>query len=333
LRLIRIGLKLSKPTQLIMKKREKKKKQNSWIAKAADSIKRAGLAYKTVTTKSSQHLLINADCEDGMRALPEGSVDLIITDPPYNQNLDYGPKFNDKKSRGEFYSWFRRRLSYIPSLLSSRGSFYLISYPEINARILPFLEDELGLNYRAWITWHYPTNIGHSKKNFTRSQRSILFFTKEKDNYIFNRDILLQPYKNPTAPVIRERIKQGAKGRVAYDTLRLSDLYELNKLSYDVQILDLLKNNSPERLRNLDGHFTPFNDDKKLKRNDHPCQLPLSLLTLFIQVSSNTNSLILDPFAGTFTTSAAAEKLNRSSVGIELNKKFIDFGSKRLSLI
>lgn len=294
------------------------------------SLKKHKINTKVISRGMTKHLLIEGDCNDIVEYLPSGSIDLVITDPPYNKKLNYGNNFNDRKSWNEYYAWLKKRLIDIPRILSNKGSFYLISYPEINARLLPFLEDKLKLNYRRWITWHYPTNIGHSYKNFTRSQRAILFFTKKKDGYIFNRKHLIQPYKNPTAPVIRERLAKGYRGRTSYDLLRLTDLYELNKLSADVQEIHLLKNNSPERSRNLDSKFTPLKDPEKLKKIDHPCQLPLSLLELLTNVSSRKDSIIFDPFAGTFTTSAAAARLDRNSIGIELNKKFIKFGIKRI---
>lgn len=304
----------------------------SHINKIYQSVKKGNFDSKVVVKEDGKHLLVWGDCLEVMRYIPDHSIDLIITDPPYNQKLDYGKTFNDHKPWAEYYSWLKGRLEDIPRILKQKGTLYLISYPEINARLLPFLEENLGLNYRRWITWHYPTNIGHSCKNFTRSQRSILFFTKQKDGYIFNKNYLIQPYKNPTAPVIKERLAKGYKGRAAYDMLKLTDLYELNKLSADVQKIDLLKNNSPERLRNLNSEFIPLNNINELKKIDHPCQLPLSLLELLINVSSRKNSIILDPFAGTFTTAAAAERLNRNSIGIELNRKFFNFGLKRLKI-
>ena len=302
----------------------------SKIEKVYEVVKKNSFKPGILNVKKSSHLLVPGDCKQIMQLIPSSSIDLVITDPPYNKGLDYGSGFNDKKPWQQYYDDMKSILAEIPRILSAKGSFYLISYPEINARLLPFIEDELGLNYRSWITWHYPTNIGHSYRNFTRSQRSILFFTKKKDGYIFNRDYLIQPYKNPTAPVIRERLKKGYKGRTAYDLLKLTDLYELNKLSADVQEIHLLKNNSPERFRNLGSKFIPIRDTKALKKIDHPCQLPLSLLELFINVSSSKNSIILDPFAGTFTTSAAAARLERDSIGIDLNKKFVNFGLKRI---
>jgi DNA modification methylase len=82
----------------------------------------------------------------------------------------------------------------------------------------------------------------------------------------------------------------------------------------DVLDINLLKNVSKDRL------------NKK-----HPCQLPLSLLTTLVKVSSNKNDIVLDPFAGTFTLSAVAKELNRKSVGIDINPKYISLGLKRLN--
>mgnify|MGYP001611913040 CR=1 FL=1 len=69
---------------------------------------------------------------------------------------------------------------------------------------------------------------------------------------------------------------------------------------------------------------------QELRKKDHPCQLPLGLLELFIKVSSNKGDVIFDPFAGTFTTSLAAGKLGRNSIGVELNYKFLNFGIRRI---
>jgi len=297
------------------------------INKIYQQIRKSKFSSKIVKQGKNRHILVSGDCLDIVRYIPDRSIDLIITDPPYNQSLDYGKNFNDNKPWPEYYSWLKRRLEDIPRILKQTGSFYLISYPEVNARILPFLEDELKLKFRRWITWHYPTNIGHSNKNFTRSQRSILFFTKT-NNYIFNRENLIQHYKNPTAPVIRKRIALGYKGRTSYDLLRFLDLLELQKGLIDVLDIDLLKNNSKDRIRNLGGKFHPLSI-AELKKKDHPCQLPSSLLEILVKVSSNKGSILLDPFAGTFTTSLAAVRLDRNSIGIEKNPKYIELGFKR----
>ena len=194
---------------------------------------------KKVSTSKSTHLLIKGDSLKLLNYLPKKSINLVITDPPYNRNLNYGDTYNDNKKWPEYYEWYKSWLRLIPPILSENGSFYLINYPEINARVLPYIEDELHLKLRNWIVWHYPTNIGHSPKKFTRSHRSILFFTKG-DNYIFNSDAIIQPYKNPDVKKIKERIKLGHKGRSSYDKLNIIDLLELYNYRTDILDINLL---------------------------------------------------------------------------------------------
>jgi len=243
--------------------------------------------------------------------MPKGKVDLIITDPPYNVGLDYGNGFNDNRSWSEYEQWCKEWLIKCAQVLSDNGSLYLISYPELCARLFNFIEGT-GLKFRRWLVWHYPTNIGHSSKNWTRSHRAILFFTKS-NNYVFNRENILQPYKNPEVGKIRLLIEKGAKGRASYDSLKPSDLDELNYEILDFLEINLLKNVSKDRL------------NKK-----HPCQLPLELLRILMKVSSNKGDLVLDPFAGTFTLSEVAAELKRNSVGIERNPAYIKLGLRRL---
>lgn len=262
------------------------------------------------------HLVLQGDCLEVMKTLPSESVDLIFTDPPYNRDIKYVKKdFIDRKKPEEYLRWLKDRLREASRLLRTTGSMYIMNYPEWNARILPFLEDELGMKLQRWIVWHYPTNIGHSNKNWTRSHRSILFLTRG-DNYTFNKGEIIQPYKNPTVLKIKNRIEQGIKGRGAYDVLEINDILEILETKgelNDLITINLLKNVRRER------------------KSWHGCQLPPELIEIFIKTSSNLGDTVLDPFAGTFTTSMIAKKLGRKSIGIELSKKYAKWGKSRLN--
>lgn len=287
------------------------------MKKILDFLKREGI--KTIFQKKNggKHLFINGDSSKILSLFPKQSIDLIVTDPPYNAGLNYGRGYNDNLSWEKYekraHLWFAN----YARILKTTGSIYIINYPEINARLLPFFENKLGLKLRRWITWHYPTNIGHSKKNFTRSQRSILFFTKS-DSYVFNRNEILQLYENPDVKKVYQLIRKGKKGRGAYDFITNTDLIDMEitrkEISpFDSLFIDLLKNVSIGRLNKL-----------------HPCQLPFSLIEQLIRVGSNKGGIVLDPFAGTFSTSYIAKKLKRNSIGIELNPKFIKLGINRM---
>jgi site-specific DNA-methyltransferase (adenine-specific) len=268
--------------------------------------------------EKEDHRALLGDCLEVMRGLPSESVDLVFTDPPYNQDITYVKKdFKDRKKPAEYINWMKERFREVHRLLKNNGSIYIMNYPEWNARILPFLEDELGMILRRWIVWHYPTNIGHSKKNWTRAHRSILFLTKG-DDYTFNRKSILQPFKNPDVGKIKERIERGELGRGAYDTLELKDIQEILELT-EGQPRDVVKRNLLKNVR-------------KERKTWHSCQLPPELIEIFIKVSSNPGEVVLDPFAGTFTTSMVAKKLGRKSIGIELSKKYLKYGQSRLNI-
>lgn len=242
----------------------------------------------------TEHKLIVGDCLAEMKKLPTDSVDLIITDPPFNIGKKYGV-YKDNRSSEEYINWCKAWLTECMRLMKPHTSLYLFNYPENNAYILPFLKEHLV--FKRWMTWHYPTNTGHSDSNFTRSQHSILFFTKS-EKHTFNRDAVAEPYKNPTDRRIMERLKNGSKGRAPYDVFHFN----------------LVKNVSKDK--------TP-----------HPCQIPVPLLKIFIKASSNPGDTVLDPFAGSFSTCAAAKELGRNSIGIDIDPNYVSIGKHRLAKI
>jgi DNA modification methylase len=244
--------------------------------------------------KTESKLLVG-DCLEVMKKMPSESVDLIITDPPFNIGKDYGGVYKDNKEFSEYIEWCKEWLQDCIRLLKKTGSLYLFNYPENNAYLLPFLKEHII--FKRWMTWHYPTNTGHSKKNFTRTQHSILFFAKT-EKHKFNKDDVAEPYKNPTDKRIQERLKNGSNGKTPYDVFHFN----------------LVKNVSKDK--------TP-----------HPCQIPVSLLKIFIKASSDEGDWVMDPFAGSFSTCAAAKELSRNCIGIDINPKYVDIGKKRLNKI
>ena len=116
-------------------------------------------------------------------------------------------------------------------------------------------------NIHQWISWVYPSNIGHSKRKFTTAHRTILWLVK--DNPKVNIDAVTQPYKNPTDKRVRELIKSGKKGTHLYDW------WEIN----------LVKNVSK---------------DKKQYVN----QIPSEVLKRLILTTTDSKDKVLDPACG-----------------------------------
>ena len=246
-----------------------------------------------VNKMRTEHKIICGDCVIELKKLKDESIDLIVTDPPFNIGKDYG-NYKDKLHKPDYIEWCKKWLTECIRVLKDGGALYLFNYPENNAYLMPFLDERL--TFKRWMTWHYPTNTGMSPTNFTRSQHSILFYIKGEKPNVFNKREIAEPYRNPTDKRIKERIKNGSKGKTPYDVFQFN----------------LVKNVSKEKTK-------------------HPCQIPKDLIKIFIKASSDEGDLILDPFGGSFTTSATARKLNRNSISIEINPEFCEIGKKRLS--
>ncbi len=232
------------------------------------------------------------DCLTYMSGLPDACVDLVITDPPFNIGKQYD-SYKDNLKFEEYLNWCHHWLDELIRILKPNGSLYLFNYPENNAYLKVFLDKKL--NFKRWLTWHYNTNTGHSKSNYTRTQHSILFYTKG-NKHTFNKAAVAQPYKNLTDKRIKKLLANGKNGTGPYD----------------VFLLNIVKNVSKQK-------------------TEHVAQLPVELVEIFVKASSNPGELVFDPFLGSGTTAVAALRNNRHYLGCELSKKYYDIITTRLS--
>lgn len=136
--------------------------------------------------------LICCDAVEGMRSLPDESIDLIVTDPPYNLQKDYGNCCDnlDFESYIDFSSTWLREAKRV---LKQTGTIYVFMGMRFISYIYKILEIDLGLYFNSWITWHYTQGIGKTK-GYSPRHDDILMFTKSK-NYTFNIDDIRIPQK------------------------------------------------------------------------------------------------------------------------------------------
>jgi len=220
------------------------------------------------------------DCIKGMNRLPHEYADLVFADPPYNLGVDYGNGASSDR-HDAYYDWCVEWYRAIERILKPSGAFYLMQYPEQCAYLLPRLR-ALRFTLQRWIVWHYPTNIGQSPGNWTRSHRAILFLTKGDKPAYFDGLADPQPYRNPTDKRIQENLKT-RPGVVPYDVW----------LDYN-----LVKNVS---------------DDK----TSWPNQIPVALVERIVKVSCPPNGIVCDPFMGSGTTAVASAKNGRRWIGFD----------------
>lgn len=139
---------------------------------------------------------INAVCGDALLELPkipDKSIDLIITDPPYNLNKNYGNN-HDKLEFNEYINFSEKWLCEAHRVLKDTGSMYVFMGMKYISYIYEILERKLGMTFNSWITWFYTQGIGKTK-GFSPRHDDILYFTKHPDKFTFNLDDIRVPQK------------------------------------------------------------------------------------------------------------------------------------------
>lgn len=249
--------------------------------------------------------IYNDEFFDFIKKVDDNSVDLLLTDPPYNMNKEYWDKFKNTEDFLDFtYRWIDEC---IPKL-KENGSIYIFNNPFNSAFILTHLYEK-GLYYKNTIIWNRKDGIASSKKRYNQNQEQILFFTKNEKNYTFNFDDIREPYDST------ERIEAAKKKGIIKNGKRWFP-NENGKLCSDVW------HYSSERHKNkVNG---------KVIKMEHVTPKPKDLIERIIKASSNEGDIVMDPFVGIGTTAIVAKKINRGFIindfdknNIELTKKYL----------
>lgn len=136
---------------------------------------------------------ICGDAISELKRIPDKSIRLIVTDPPYNLNKDYGNN-QDNLEFNDYLEFSRQWLTEAKRVLANDGTIYVFMGMRYIAYIFSILEQELGMTFNSWITWYYTQGIGKTK-GFSPRHDDILVFTKNPKNFIFNLDEIRVPQK------------------------------------------------------------------------------------------------------------------------------------------
>jgi site-specific DNA-methyltransferase (adenine-specific) len=151
------------------------------------------------------------------------------------------------------------------------------------------------------IVWHYDSSGVQARRSFGSLYEPILHAVGDPRDYVFNAD------------AIAVEARTGAVRRLIDYRKPVPTLYSSTKVPGNVWYF-------PRVRYRMDEY------------EEHPSQKPEALLERIILASSNPGDLVLDPFAGTFTAGAVAKRLQRRSIGIELNEAYVRIGLRRLGV-
>lgn len=231
--------------------------------------------------------------------IKDGSIDLIFADPPYNIGKKFAD-FHDKWSSDKVYAeWCYNWIDICIQKLKPTGSIYLMTSTQAMPYLDLFIREKLSVLSR--IIWSYDSSGVQAKKYYGSLWEPILFAVRNKNKYTFNTNEILVEAKTGSR---RNLIDYRGKEPKPYNTKKIpGNVWEFPRVRYRMN-----------------------------EYENHPSQKPEALLERIIKASSNYGDLILDPFAGTFTTCAVAQKLGRKSIGIEFQENYYKAGLRRLNI-
>ncbi len=277
----------------------------------AQTIGRIGPSLYNAARVPETNQIIQGDCVQILEQGPEGWVDLVFADPPFNIGYLYDG-YQDDQPAEQYVKWSNRWMSAVHRALSPTGSFFLAIGDDYVAELCVEAK-KIGFNLRNWIIWHY-TFGQQPKAKFARSHTHILYFTKSEKDFTFNADAVRVKSARQT---VYKDTRANKKGKLPDDTWFLrpqeaqahSPLFgELDDVWCESRVC---------------GTF-------KEREGWHGCQMPLAILDRIIKAASNPGDVVLDPFNGSGTTVLSAALLGRRYVGLELNGDYVEMARRRL---
>lgn len=136
--------------------------------------------------------ILQGDSLEVLQQIPANTIDLVVADPPYNLGKDYGNN-HDLKGFEEYLHFSRKWLKVAHEKLKPMGTIYVFMGVRFISYLYHILDQEIGMYFNSWITWHYTQGIGKTK-GFSPRHDDILMFTKS-EQFKFNLDNVRIPQK------------------------------------------------------------------------------------------------------------------------------------------
>ena len=262
------------------------------------------------------------DCFELIKDLPDNSVDLVITSPPYADIVNYGKNISIKKPN-EYCDWLLPLFNEIQRVLKPSGSFILnINDNCSNGLRNPFIyeliyrsQKETKLKFYDTYIWHKRNGIPNgSPKRFRNNTEFIFHFVKNQKELKFYMDRVMED----GADSYNERKKYAwrvANHGFTEDGVRLDKKY-------------IDGSNLPDKVRPDNVFRFPTAGQARDNTIRHPAPYHKELPTYFINLLTDEGDTILDVFSGIGTTGLGCP--DRNYIGFELNEKYAEFSKKRL---
>jgi len=258
-------------------------------------------------------VLYPGEVESLLAMLPDQSVSLVITSPPYN----LGKEYEDRVSIEDYLHSQTQIIAQLCRVLRDDGSLcWQVGNFVEDGEVFPldiyyypiFKRHNLFLRNR--IVWHFEHGL-HAQKRFSGRYETLLWFTKS-DQYVFNLDSVRVPSKYPG----KRHYKGPNKGKPSGNPAgkNPSDVWQILLNDWEEAFWDIpnVKANHPEK-------------------TVHPCQFPVELVERCVLALTNEGDWVFDPYAGVGSSLIAALKHQRRGMGSEREVQYVEIARERIT--
>ncbi|MGK7905293.1 MAG: site-specific DNA-methyltransferase [Hormoscilla sp.] len=240
------------------------------------------------------------DCLEAFAQLPDSSINLTITSPPYN----IGKEYERSLPVAEYLDWCQKWIAMVYRSTHPSGAFWLnLGYFSLSDRAkaipIPYLLwERIPFYLMQEIVWHYGAGVA-CKKIFSPRNEKFLWYVKNPNSYTFNLDEVRDPNVKYPNQKKNGKIKVNSQGK------NPTNVWQFPKVTSG-------KNRSAK------------------ERTPHPAQFPVAAIERIVKASSNQNEIVLDPFMGSGTTAVVALDLQRPVIGFEIRQDYCDIAAGRI---
>lgn len=271
------------------------------------------------------NIVWHGDCIAGMAALPGGSADIVIADPPYNIGKDFGNN-RDSLPLPDYLVWSRRWLDEALRVMKPSATMFIYGFAEILAHISVFFPPDR----QRWLVWHYTNKNVPSLHFWQRSHESILCVWQKRP--IFNRDSVREPYSPQFLAACAGRSRPSTCGRYSRhgSPATIYNAHANGALPRDVINIPTLAGGAALRERGIYCQtcqkLVPPGQRKEHRQHKlviHPTQKPLRLTRRLLASCKPAEKFnVLVPFAGSGSECRCAVELGGRFAAFELNADY-----------
>lgn len=258
---------------------------------------------------------LHGDCEDVLKKLPDNSIDLIFTSPPYadQRKNTYGGVSPD-----EYVDWFLPKASQFLRVLKPTGTFVLNIKERVfdGERHTYVIELILRMREQGWLwteefMWHKKNSYpGKWPNRFRDNWERLIQFNKAKEFHMYQEAVMV-----PVGEWAKDRLAKLSETDKTRDESKVGSGFGKNvsnwlgrKMVYPTNVLHMAT---------------------ECSNRNHSATFPIELPAWFIKLFTKPGDMVLDPFMGSGTTAFAAVQLGRNFVGIDINKEYIELARER----